>query len=103
MKPRYKKRVPLKASVTFCNGALSGEGQALDFTAPGCLIKSPQRVTKGQYLHVQILLPGLKSPFTVKLAAVRWVNGTRFGIEFIKMDKADQEILDAFMAEHTAA
>ena len=47
MQPRYKKRVPLKASVTFSNGELSGHGRVLDLTAPGCLVESAQSVLKG--------------------------------------------------------
>jgi hypothetical protein len=101
MRARYKKRIPLKATVTFNNGERSAEGLVLDFTAPGCLIESPHKVAKGQYLGLQITLPGERSLFTVKLAAVRWTKGNHFGVEFIKMAKIDQHILDAFMAGQT--
>jgi hypothetical protein len=100
MQPRYKHRVPLKASVTFSNGELSGHGRVLDLTAPGCRVESPQKVLKGQYFQLQISLPELASPLSVKLAAVRWSEGGRFGLEFIKMDRPEQQTLDAFMAEH---
>ena len=100
MQPRYKKRVPLKASVSFCNGELSGQGRMLDLTAPGCLVESSQKVLKGQYFQLQISLPDLKSPLSVELAAVRWSRGTRFGLEFIKTDGPEQQTLDAFMTEH---
>jgi hypothetical protein len=98
MQPRYKKRVPLKASVTFSNGELSGHGRVLDLTVPGCLVESAQSVLKGQYFQLQISLPELASPLSVKLAAVRWSKDRRFGLEFIKMDRPDQQILDALMA-----
>ncbi len=101
MKARYKKRIPvITTSVVFSNSEISGEGRMLDFTAPGCLIESPQKVAKGHYLQLQVALPGQSCPFTVKLAAVRWAKGTRFGLEFIKMDKRDQETLHAFMTAH---
>ena len=98
MQPRYKKRVPLKASVTFSNGEQSGHGRVLDLTVPGCLVESAQSVLKGQYFQLQISLPDLNSPLSVKLAAVRWSEGGRFGLEFIKMDRPEQQILDALMA-----
>ena len=98
MQPRYKKRVPLKASVTFSNGELSGDGRVLDLTAPGCLVESAQSVLKGQYFQLQISLPELASPLSIKLAAVRWSKDRRFGLEFIKMDRPDPQILDALMA-----
>ena len=100
MRGRYKKRVQYEALVTFSNSDLTGQGRVIDITAPGCQIESSQPVLSGQYLELRLSLPGGASPFTVKLAAVRWAKGNRFGVEFIKMDRSDQQILDAFMAEH---
>ena len=42
-------------------------------------------------------------PLSVKLAAVRWSKDRRFGLEFIKMDRPEQQILDALMAEQPAS
>jgi len=103
MKPRYNKRVPLKGWAIFSNDDCFGQGRVLDFTSPGCRIESLQRVKRGQYLELRILLPGQTSLFTVKLAAVRWTEETRFGVEFIRMDKLEQQMLDAFMAEHRSS
>ena len=100
MKPRYKERISLKSPVMFSIGSLIGQGRVLDLTAPGCLIESSVVVTKGQYLHLKMLLPGLRSPLSVKLGAVRWAKGTQFGVEFIKMDESERRMLDRFMAHH---
>ena len=100
MKGRYKKRVPLKTWVMFSSSELFGQGRLLDLTAPGCQIDSMQRVIRGQYLQLRMLLPGQTSLFTVELAAVRWTRGTRFGVEFIRMHNSEQQMLNAFMAEH---
>ena len=101
MQPRYKNRVPLTASVSFCNGEVSGHGRVLDLTAPGCLVESSQEVLKGQYFQLQISLPDLSSTLSIKLAAVRWSKGRRFGLEFIKMDGPEQQMLNAWMAEQS--
>lgn len=100
MKPRYKDRISLKSPVMFSIGSLIGLGRMLDLTAPGCLIESPVVVTKGQYLHLKMFLPGLRSPLLVTLGAVRWAKGTQFGVEFIKMHEAERRKLDRFMAQH---
>ena len=100
MKDRYRKRVPLNAWVIFSNDQHCGQGHVLDLTAPGCQIESTQEVGRGEYLQLRILLPGHTALFTVRLAAVRWTKGSRFGAEFIRMDKSEQQMLDAFMAEH---
>ena len=91
MNPRYEQRVQSEASasVRFSNGELSGEGQIIDITVPGCQIESLQRVQRGQYFQLQIPLPGLTSPLTVDLAAVRWTKGIRLGVEFIRMDESE--------------
>ena len=100
MKRRYKNRIQYGAAVRFSNSELSGQGRVFDITTPGCQIESCQRVVKGQYLELTIALPGEAPPLRVHLAAVRWIKGSRFGVEFIKMDGSDQQTLDAFMAEH---
>ena len=100
MKPRYKERVILHASVVFSLGPTIGEGRVLDLTSPGCLIESPVAVKKGNYIHLKMFLPGLKSPLTVKLGAVRWAKGTMFGVEFLQMEKSEQQVLNAFLAQH---
>jgi hypothetical protein len=83
MKPRCHKRIQIEASVTFTIGSRVGEGRAFDISVPGCLIESPVSVKEGDYLQLKLNWPGLKSPFSVALAAVRWTNGSRFGVEFI--------------------
>ena len=100
MKPRYKERIPLKSTVMFTVGLQIGQGRLLDLTSPGCLIDSPVMVQKGQSVHLKMVLPGLKSPLSVTLGVVRWVNGTQFGVEFIKMDESQRRILNRFMAQH---
>jgi hypothetical protein len=98
MKGRYKRRISLKAEVLFWNSELSGQGRVLDLTAPGCQIESSQRVMPGQYLELRILLPRRTSPLTVRLAAVRWAKGRRFGAEFIRMAESEQQTLNTLMA-----
>jgi hypothetical protein len=100
MTPRYKARIPLLSSVAFSNGCVTGLGIVLDLTAPGCMIESTIAVTKGEYLQLKIFLPGFESCLSVKLAAVRWSKGKRFGTEFIKMDQSERLMLDRFMTEH---
>ena len=84
----------------FSNGQFSGKGRLLDITVPGCQIESNQKVQSGQYLQLSIALPDQASALRVDLAAVRWTKGTRFGVEFIRMDESAQRTLDAFLSEY---
>ena len=100
MKPRYRERVQLKIPVIFTMGAQIGEGRVLDLTVPGCLIESPVTVHKGQSVQLKMFLPGLKRPFTVGLGVIRWTEGKKFGVEFIRMEEPERLLLNRFMAQH---
>jgi len=81
-------------------GSMVGEGEVLDLSNPGCLIDSTALVNKGESLHLKIFLRGPKVPLTIDLAVVRWTNGSRFGVEFIKMSEVDRAQLTSFLAEN---
>lgn len=74
----------------------------LDLTIPGCLIQSPIALKKGEYLQLKMFLPGIKLPFSVAMAAVRWNKGTHFGVEFIKMSETDSRVLTQFVSQRLA-
>lgn len=80
-------------------GSMVGEGQVLDLTNPGCLIESTAEVKKGESLHLKIFLRGLKTPLTIALGVVRWANGSRFGVEFIKMTEDEAAQLTYFVSQ----
>jgi len=79
-----------------------GKGQVLDLTLPGCLIESSVAIEDAQSLQLELFLPGLRFPVSVTLGVVRWTQGKRFGVEFIKMHESQQRILQRFVAQHCA-
>ena len=94
MKPRYNKRIHIQSPVIFTIGSGIGEGRVLDITVPGCLIESPISVKRGDYLQLKLFLLGLKSPIAVALAAVRWTDGSQFGVEFIRMEEKERPSIE---------
>jgi hypothetical protein len=86
MKPRYYPRAVVQASAIFTVGGLTGEGQVLDLTVPGCLIDSPRSPNEGDSLTLCVSLSQGGATFRVARGVVRWVEGSRFGVEFIEMD-----------------
>jgi len=94
MRARYSERIPAKGRVLITVGSQITEGHMLDLSVPGCLIESSISVKKGDSLQLKLFLPGLKSSFSVELATVRWTEGFRFGVEFLKMHHADQRRLE---------
>lgn len=97
MTPRYSQRVAISCSVIFAGDAGVGEGRILNLSLPGCLLESTPTLQCGHYVQLRIFLPDLQSPLHVPLAAVRWVDGFRVGLEFIRTSWEDQTRLESFV------
>lgn len=100
MKPRYSDRVAVKCPVVFTLGSMVGEGEVQDLTNPGCMIQSAAHVLEGEYLQLKMYLPEMKTALSIEMGVVRWTNGPRFGVEFIKMSAKDRALLAHFIALH---
>jgi len=94
---RYCERVPTQFPVVFAGEAYVGEGTVLNVSVPGCAVHSRERVQPGSYLEMRMLVPDTTSPLRVGLAKVRWCEGRRFGVEFIRMPGEDQVRLGRFV------
>lgn len=91
MRRRYLNRVPVKGTATFSSASgLNGEGRVLDLTVPGCMIESPLPPRKGDSVFLNLYIPQFEAHFSVSMGIVRWVHGSRFGVEFVMMGQRDQ-------------
>lgn len=102
MKNRYSQRVPMDCSVMFAGDNVVGEGRILDISLPGCLLESPKKMTAGEYLQLRLFLPDRQSPLHVALAAVRWVDGSKLGVEFIRTSEDEQRRLEHLVRQSPA-
>jgi hypothetical protein len=106
MKPRYYPRAVVNASAIFTGSGFTGEGQVLDLTVPGCLIQSRFSAKKGESLTLRLAFPKIGITFLVARAVVRWVEGSRFGVEFVEMDQKERVRYNAavdILLKHQAA
>lgn len=94
---RYSARVPVGCSVVFAGGAVIGEGRIIDISLPGCLMESSDSPKPGDYVQLKLSLPDRQPAIRVSLAVVRWVEGNRCGVEFIRSSKNDQARLARFV------
>ena len=90
MIPRFYPRVQVKASASIIGCGFTGNGTVLDVTVPGCLIESRLPVRKGDSLTLRVTIPQVRATFLVARAVVRWVDGLRFGVEFIEMQSKER-------------
>jgi hypothetical protein len=89
-KLRYCKRVHTHFPVVFAGEAYVDEGTVINVSVPGCAVESRKRLQPGSYLEMRMLVPDVTFPLRVGLAKVRWCEGQRFGVEFIRMPGEDQ-------------
>ena len=83
MTHRYSERVSVDCSVMFAGENVVAEGRILDLSLPGCLLQSSKQMSAGQYIQLRLFLPDNQTPLHVTLAAIRWADGSRLGIEFM--------------------
>jgi hypothetical protein len=102
MKIRSCTRIKTQFPVIFAGENCVGEGTVVNVSVPGCEISSRKMVELGSYLEMKVLLPDRSSSLTVGLARVRWRQGHRFGVEFIKMAGEDQVRLGRMVKQHVA-
>ena len=89
MTARYSVRREVEGSACIAAEGLVGNGRVLDLSVPGCLVETDLELKAGQSLRLRVKYPGRK-PLGIGLAVVRWVNGRRAGIEFIRMSEEAQ-------------
>jgi crotonobetainyl-CoA:carnitine CoA-transferase CaiB-like acyl-CoA transferase len=99
MKNRYSQRVPVEGSVVFSGDEVTGQGRVIDVSLPGCLMETPEMVKPGDYVHLKLTLADQKT-MTVPLAVVRWADGNRIGVEFIRSSEQDQAHLTRLVQRH---
>ncbi|MGE0275677.1 MAG: PilZ domain-containing protein [Nitrospiraceae bacterium] len=97
MKTRYSQRISVACSVIFAGDGGVGEGRIVDVSLPGCLLESAATLKSGDYVQLRLFLPDLQTPLHVPLAAVRWVDGNRVGLEFIRTSVEEQIRLESFV------
>lgn len=97
MKNRYSQRVSVNCSVMFAGESMVAEGRILDLSLPGCLMESSKTLAAGEYIQLRLFLPDQQAPLHVELAAVRWAEDSKVGIEFIRTSKPEQHRLEQFV------
>jgi hypothetical protein len=97
MRTRYSQRISVSCSVVFAGDDGVGEGRILDLSLPGCLLEGADTLKTGDYVQLRIFLPDLQTPLHIPLAAVRWVDGFKVGLEFIRTSRQEQKRLEQFV------
>jgi hypothetical protein len=68
-------------------------GSTNNLSLGGCSVNGNMAVTGGEDFTLQLHLPGQESPIIVERAAVRWVSGNDFGLQFVSLHSVERERL----------
>lgn len=80
-------------------GRASG-GAIFEQSSCGTRPRSHDTLIEGDYLAVRLPLPDEPQSVSIRLAAVTWVSGNRFGVELLIMDSDDRQRLARFLDTH---
>jgi hypothetical protein len=96
-KIRKARRVELRCILRFSSGEIEGEGTITNISTSGCRAESDINMAEGLDVQVMIQLPNQSSPVKVERAAVRWVSGNAFGLNFILFFPSERSRLRTFI------
>jgi hypothetical protein len=96
-KIRKARRVELRCFLRFSSGEIEGEGTITNISTSGCRAESDINMAEGLDVQILIQLPNQSSPVKVERAAVRWVSGNAFGLNFILFFPSERSRLRTFI------
>jgi hypothetical protein len=68
-------------------------GFTKNISLTGCRVKGNMAMRRGEAVMLQLHLPGEESPVIIERAAVRWVGGNDFGLQFLSLQSVERERL----------
>jgi len=98
MEKRQQPRFTSQFRSTISGGQGEGQGRTLDLSIGGCMIETDLPVVVGVLLECRIYIPGLDWPLRIDEAQVRWVKDNGFGIQFMKIQPAEEAKLKMVIA-----
>ena len=81
----------------YCVISTVGEGKISNLSAVGCSIETDEPLPQNQQVALRLLLPDKTESLPIDIAEVRWVQGTRAGIEFLHIDREANLRLHTFV------
>lgn len=97
MYQRQYPRIVVQVPGRFQGEVPAAEGTVLNLSWAGCAFRSDRVLHVGQFLEVDIHLPGAESSVHVDVAVVRWAQDQKFGLDFLQIKPEAQRCLRGFV------
>ncbi len=93
LKERLPRRFTAELTVSLLGDLVDGKGVVYDLSTGGGAIRSAVPLSDTPYVCLLIHPPHEDTLIKVEVAAVRWIRGETFGLEFIRMNAEQQKRL----------
>ena len=90
-------RLPLTYPAMYCVMSTVGEGKITNLSAMGCSIETDEPLNQDQHVALRLILPDNSESLPINTAEVKWVQGTRAGMEFIDVEQRANLRLHSFV------
>jgi len=94
-------RLSLTYPAMYCITTTVGEGTITNLSAMGCSIETDEPLLTHQHVALRLLLPDKTESLAIGSAEVKWVKGTRAGVEFIQVEREANLRLHSFVWDKT--
>jgi hypothetical protein len=79
------RRIPTWCVVYYLGGEFIGKGIVTNLSQSGMRVQGDHSVTPGMQIAIRVTFTENGSSVQIERAAVRWVNGCDFGLEFMRI------------------
>ena len=95
-------RVKAEFTLTFKGTQVEGKGRLADLSIRGCSLETDQIPRRGDILQLTLKMPNARSPVDIEAAVVRFTQGIRVGMEFLRINEKSEKELREFVEERLA-
>jgi len=90
-------RLPVTYPAMYCVVSTVGEGTITNLSAIGCTIETDEPLPEDYRVALRLLLPDQRESLPIDEAQIRWVHGTRAGMEFVQVERKANLRLHSFV------
>jgi PilZ domain len=94
---RRVRRVPVRQRVTLKCGSEEIEGETIDMSVSGLLVKAQRTFPPGSSLHMRLHLSAGADPVARSGSVVRIVQGNQMGIDMQRLKPTEEDAVQEFL------
>ncbi len=89
---RTHERIPVKLSLAFSGGRITGDGTVVNISLGGCLVETTTQVKVDDIFHLKLFVNRDEPPLEVAVM-VRSLSGRRVGMKFLRSAREDRRLM----------